>query len=202
LAFNLTRQLEVLSHGLRSRTGPRQHLGVPTARRPGFAPLSSVVGFDADFPHRPSHSSCCTNGLAISSLPSTGLTSTSSVPLATTKPSDRDDSFPSSSGGRESAQVGSVESGTAYLTSQNLRYIIENQIHECIVALQSTSDCKGRIVSQGNPPLPCAASDGISPSLPPLNLTVICLSMYLPRSRMFSFLGLSVCPCWAPPLPP
>lgn len=39
------------------------------------------------------------------------------------------------------------------------------------------------------------------PSLPPVNLTVICLSMYFPRSRMFSFLGLSVLDPW-PPRPP
>jgi hypothetical protein len=38
------------------------------------------------------------------------------------------------------------------------------------------------------------------PSRPPLNLTVIRLSMYFFRSRMFSFLGLS-CPD-APPAPP
>jgi hypothetical protein len=46
---------------------------------------------------RDSYSSCCTNGLAIDSLPSTGLTSTRSVPLATTNPNDRVVSFPSSS---------------------------------------------------------------------------------------------------------
>lgn len=42
-------------------------------------------------------SSGCANGFAISSLPSTGLTRTSRVPLATTRPSGRVDSFPSSS---------------------------------------------------------------------------------------------------------
>jgi hypothetical protein len=37
-------------------------------------------------------------------------------------------------------------------------------------------------------------------SLPPLNLTLISLSMYLAKSRIFSFFGRSV--CWCPPPPP
>ena len=48
--------------------------------------------------------------------------------------------------------------------------------------------------------------DSNSPSRPPVNLTVISLSMYFPRSRIFSFLGFSRSPpAWvlcAPPRPP
>lgn len=51
----------------------------------------------SNFLHLPTHSSACTNGFAISSLPSTGLTSTNRVPRATTKPRDRVEVFPSSS---------------------------------------------------------------------------------------------------------
>ena len=41
-------------------------------------------------------------------------------------------------------------------------------------------------------------------SLPPLNLTIISLSIYLARSKMFSFFGFSAPWVWppAPPLPP
>ena len=46
-------------------------------------------------------SSACTKGFAISSLPSTGEISTSSVPRATTRPSGREEVFPSSSIGTE-----------------------------------------------------------------------------------------------------
>ena len=42
---------------------------------------------------------------------------------------------------------------------------------------------------------------GNKPSRPPVNFTVMDLSMYFPRSRMFSFLGRSP-GVWAPPLPP
>lgn len=63
------------------------------------------------------HSSCCTNGLEITSLPSTGLTNTRRVPLATTNPNDRVDSFPSSSTGRGQQGAGNerVADMAAYL---------------------------------------------------------------------------------------
>lgn len=47
--------------------------------------------------HQSSSVSCCKKGLAICSLPSTGLMTTRRVPRATTRPRDRVDSFPSSS---------------------------------------------------------------------------------------------------------
>lgn len=43
------------------------------------------------------HSSACTKGFAISSLPSTGLTNTSNVPRATTSPRGLEEVLPSSS---------------------------------------------------------------------------------------------------------
>ena len=49
------------------------------------------------FPRSYSSASPCTKGFAISSLPSTGLISTSSVPRATRRPSGRVEVFPSSS---------------------------------------------------------------------------------------------------------
>lgn len=56
--------------------------------------LLSFSSFDATWSQS---SSGAANGLAISSLPSTGVITTSSVPRATTRPSGRVESFPSSS---------------------------------------------------------------------------------------------------------
>src|SRR5687768_12623130 len=83
-------------------------------------------------------------------------------------------------------------------TSDSLLHIVENQVHERVVSLQCALDYS---------PLSARAHLGRQerqnlPSRPPLNLTVICLSMYFPRSKMFSFFGLSFSWCCCPPAPP
>ncbi len=54
----------------------------------------------------------------------------------------------------------------------------------------------GRSIGEGR------REEGEVPSLPPLNLTLISLSMYFVRSSMFSFFGFSVLVCEWPPLDP
>jgi hypothetical protein len=63
---------------------------------------------------------------------------------------------------------------------------VKNEIHELVVAFQRTDDCPQSVIFRQR------RIDAHTPSLPPLNLTVICLSMYLLKSRMFSFRGFSV----------
>lgn len=135
---------------------------------------------------------------------------TSNVPLATIKPSDLDDSLPSSS--RRSSQPNQKPPTKSPhgLTSHSLLDIIQHQIHKLIVALKCTNHYRQE--KQKSAKTPNSSINSLQqnqkpiPSLPPLNLTVISLSIYLARSRIFSFLGLSLswcCPPWPPPpLPP
>lgn len=44
--------------------------------------------------------------------------------------------------------------------------------------------------------------EGGIPSRPPVNFTVMALSIYFPKSRIFSFLGRSLLDVWAPRPPP
>lgn len=96
-------------------------------------------------------SSCCTNGFGISSLPSTGLTSTSRVPLATTRPNAREDSLPSSSEEQEVSIAFCAPGEGRKLTSQHLLHIIQNQIHQGIVAFQHARNCIPRSSTRKSP---------------------------------------------------
>jgi len=162
----------------------------------------------------------CTKGLAISSLPSSGLISTSNVPLATIRPRDLVLSFPSSSVLRNvsawGGNVAGVEEGRR--TPQCFLHVVEDEVHELIVPLEradhygDTSQPPSPFSNHRPPQLYTPAptptrsanvtrSKMYVPSLPPLNFTLISLSMYLVKSSIFSFFGLSFSASF-PPRPP
>ena len=162
------------------------------------------------------YSSSWTKGFAISSLPSTGLMSTRRVPRATRRPRGLVDVLPSSSGKNcqpkllFSLRLGSLVQHTTCVLS----HVIENEVHELVVTFQDTSDYANVRQStdfgeksdcQAHRNRSCRAATNI-PSLPPLNLTMTSLSMYLLKSRMFSRFGRSAAcpapPAEEPPLPP
>lgn len=123
-------------------------------------------------------------------------------------------------------------------TSCDFLDVVEDEVHELIVAFECAGDCSLAMSAlllcfASNPCVECALvvcdvlaklhlslslvhrAQSNSPSLPPLNLTWISLSMYLFRSRIFSFLGrgvseslllcdelLLLAPPRLPPLPP
>lgn len=69
----------------------------------------------------------------------------------------------------------------------------------CLALLQNSTPqpLLGHIITS----IPILGYKIYAPSRPPLNFTVILLSIYFPKSKIFSFLGLS-CPCCAlPPRP-
>lgn len=105
-------------------------------------------------------SPCRANGFSISSLPSTGLMTTNSVPRATTRPRDRVASLPSSSGSKERDRLVQLrgflflvffsflaevprfqtdgvggERGEWLHTSHDLLYLVQHQVHKCIISL-------------------------------------------------------------------
>jgi hypothetical protein len=92
-------------------------------------------------------SSAWAKGFAISSLPSTGLMSTSSVPLATTRPRCLVPSLPSSS----ATSVLLVYTGQPIFgdkepqTSQCLLSVVEHEVHQRIEALEDTLDCSANV---------------------------------------------------------
>ena len=144
------------------------------------------------------------------------------VPRATIKPSERDEVFPSSSSTITPRQPPKQERiRTKWCrrwterTMQQLLDIIQHQIHQLIIALQSPGYCatsasihRFHARARSSSPrknkkktTPPQMSERV-PSLPPLNLTDISLSIYLVKSSMFSFFGFSP-PTWEPPpLPP
>ena len=73
--------------------------------------------------------------MAISSLPSTGLMTTSIVPRATSNPSDLEDVLPSSS--VDPVSISSPCARLLWLTSGNLLDTIQNQVHELVVTFES-----------------------------------------------------------------
>jgi hypothetical protein len=77
------------------------------------------------------------NGLAISSLPSTGEMTTSSVPRATMRPSLRYRTLPSSS------VLVLAYSFLAQLlhTCHGLFHLIQHKVHQLVVALKRSNDC-------------------------------------------------------------
>lgn len=71
------------------------------------------------------------------------------------------------------------------LTSHCLLDIVKNKIHQLVIAFESANDYANSQLQ---------AHAGFARhilSLPPLNLTLTCLPIYLVKSRMFSFLGFS-----------
>jgi hypothetical protein len=91
-------------------------------------------------------------------------------------------------------------------TSQGFFDLIQDEVHELVVAFERANDCRRLACDALAHTFMLSTAPRCVPSRPPLNLTVICLSMYLLRSRMFSFLGRSACPpappACAPPRPP
>lgn len=94
-----------------------------------------------------------------------------------------------------------MERGTAFvwkwgeeeLTSEGFLDFVEDEVHERIIALERAADCVLFSLCSLSLLLLCLSLlESAIPSRPPLNLTMMALSMYLARSRMFSFLGLSV----------
>jgi hypothetical protein len=91
------------------------------------------------------HSSCCTNGFAISSLPSTGLTRTSNVPRATTSPRGRVEVLPSSSVGlglvfvQERDEREESRPRTTSSTSSNTKFISASYPFSVPVTVSSNS---------------------------------------------------------------
>jgi hypothetical protein len=108
--------------------------------------------------------------------------------------------LPSSSGGM---LVESVHVWLLVHTCQSLLHLIQDEVHELVVAFECADNC---VRSQLPPLFSLHHQTLLLRSLPPLNFTLICLSMYLLRSRIFSFFGRSVCPAappaCAPPRPP
>jgi hypothetical protein len=138
------------------------------------------------------HSSACTNGFAISSLPSTGLTSTNSVPLATTSPSGLVDVLPSSSAFHQS--LSGLFKLFPLLSLLLLPFSLAVGIGDKPRTTSSTSSST-RFINASYPfNVPVT-------SRPPVNLTQIFLSMYFPKSRIFSFFGRSRSPPEWPPRP-
>lgn len=88
------------------------------------------------------------------------------------------------------------------LTSDYFVDIIEDEVHEGVVTFQRALDCEDGVVSICSNGIVSGGMALRIPSRPPLNLTLICLSMYLARSRIFSFLGRSRSPDWLPPPAP
>lgn len=86
------------------------------------------------------HSSCCTNGLAISSLPSAGEMSTNNVPRATIRPSDRVVSLPFSSTVQLATSCGRMASNRRH-TAHGLLDIIQDEVHQLIIPLENAADC-------------------------------------------------------------
>ena len=123
-------------------------------------------------PHYIHPPSSCTNGFAISSLPSVGEINTSSVPRATTNPSDLDDVFPSSSNPPPHTQVSvpphskstatkTKQSLGSKPTSQNLLHLIQHQIHQLIIPLQRPNNYHppSRTSAQSSiPPVPAVVT--------------------------------------------
>ena len=93
---------------------------------------------------RPSQSSSAwRKGFAITSLPSTGLTTTRRVPRTTTSPSGRVISLPSSSGENKLVSnrlhvLSSVLNWIGWVgyTSQQLLHLVQHQVHQRVVPLQ------------------------------------------------------------------
>ena len=79
------------------------------------------------------------NGFGISSLPSTGEMTTRRVPRATIRPSLRYLMLPSSSG---SSQIGRCEHEDQRHTSQRFFDLIQDKVHELVVAFERANDCK------------------------------------------------------------
>lgn len=94
-------------------------------------------------------------------------------------------------------------------TAHQLLRVVQHEIHQLVVVLERARDCFVGPAALAS----CLClwggiqSNSCIPSRPPLNLTQISLSLYLDRSRMFSFLGFSFCSLLLlllllPPAPP
>lgn len=84
-------------------------------------------------------------------------------------------------------------------TSGNLLHIVQHQIHQLVVAFERAGHCS-KSTDQFCGTLTRQTMGIGAPSRPPLNFTVISLSMYLVKSRIFSFLRSAAGA--APPPPP
>ena len=144
--------------------------------------------------------------------------STSSVPRATIRPRERVEVLPSSSAGSISRQVIKrckvEESGGGTSRNRTGTYLVASPEHRqapgssidhdpsasLVLCAQSYKSAQFHLAETKNKDIEQGPPDSLS--LPPLNLTMISLSMYLAKSSIFSFFGFSAPWACAPPPPP